>query len=541
MSTTEVAIPESGTAPSNRVAHTPRSDEGGCVFIVASSLLANLVAPLARTFARDRGCRSVLVGLRERDLPNPRFFDFDRGAFSEIALLEPHLRYRRAAELPDLATLAARAEEVERRLDLRVLELMRGDRHVGIDFVTGVWFHRSRYGKAGSFAQKLDMILRLLRVCEDLIERHRPELVIGYPGTIHSAALIAVAERRGVPMRMLWPPRRDNFFVWIADRYGWPAGFRDIYETEFARLRAAAPTDADDETDEPRNDTPTRVLMLRERWAKEATLGHLVRQCYRQIRNNLPERIRHPAIRYGDYIIADRVRQTVQGWRLRRRAMRERPLLPDLAPDQPFVFFPLHMEPESSLLTEAYRADNQLTLIDWLAKTLPAGWLLVIKEHPAQGSYRSSGFWTQVRQYPNVRLAAALESAEAILERARAVAVINSTVGFQAAIRGVSVITFHQYYLPIVLPQVWFADSYETTARALREIRDGRGPDAPTRRLAARAFFKAMERFEFPITQPDMLAGRPGRSAMAEDEYETMVARLFESLPPREEGVRDAG
>ena len=49
---------------------------------------------------------------------------------------------------------------------------------------------------------------------------------------------------------------------------------------------------------------------------------------------------------------------------------------------KPFIFFPLHLEQEMSLLIQAPFYTNQLEIIKNLVKSLPIGYELYVKEHP---------------------------------------------------------------------------------------------------------------------------------------------------------------
>ena len=133
-------------------------------------------------------------------------------------------------------------------------------------------------------------------------------------------------------------------------------------------------------------------------------------------------------------------------------------------------------------------------------------------------------------RYPNLLVAPALEPSEVLMRRARAVAVINSTVGTQAALLGIPVLTFHDRYTARLMPHVWYANSYQATRQALREIRDGKGPDSRGRRLGAQAYLNAFARFEFPITNSVLLGGGRMKSAMQGEEFDAMYEALVRSL-----------
>ena len=508
------------------------SQEGGkrppTIVIFYTSSFAGLLSPLARHLRKECGYRVILMSTYKRLLPSPKFYDFDTSDFDEVHFCGDLLAPRGKDELPSASELAERSWRLEERFGVSALDLVRVDRMIGIDFVTGADFHRAKIGKLCSHDQAIDIALRLAGYMEEHLVRLRPVAIIGYPGSVFTNALISIGESMGIPMRYLWPPRRGNLYSWICNRWGWHEGLKRFYDEELAALLKGGGTDMEPAAAE----VSQRFLGVRNALQQEARLGYLMARMYRHIRKNLPDLIRGRQPLYDSYLIREKLRLELQHWRLRRRILLEKAVFPTFSDDLPFVFFPLHMEPEISLMVECARADNQLVFIDWLAKSLPGGWRLLVKEHPAQASDRMPGFWEQVRRYPNVEVLGTLERAEDIFPKARAVAVINSTVGFQAANLGLPVLTFHRHYLPRLMPHVRFCQSFEDTRVALRAIAGGAGPSAQYRAMAARAFDRALARSEFPITNSNMLAGRSAREPMAKAEFESMVDHLLASLAP---------
>ena len=503
---------------------------GRTIVLFYSSSQAGYLSRLARTLRQKHGFRVVLLSTYKSQLPSPRLYDFDLEDFDEVHFCGDTLKPRVGDNLPSPRELAEQSWDIEQRYGVSALDLLRVDRVVGIDFVVGADFHRSKFGDHCSHEQAVDMALRLAREMEAHLVRLRPMAIVGYPGSVFTNALISIGEARGTPMRYLWPPRRGNFFSWICDRWGWPANFQSSYEEEYAAALLEK-TSPEEQIPDKEHQISERFQLVREALRQEATIANLGRRAYRHVRRGLPDIVRGRTAEYGGYRIQEKIRMELQNWRLRRRALREKPRFPSVPSDQPFVFFPLHLEPEISLMVECASADNQLTFIDWLAKTLPAGWRLLVKEHPAQSSDRLPGFWEQVHRYPNVEVLASLERAEDVLARAKAVAVINGTVGFQAANLGIPVLTFHKYYLPSVMPHVRFCESFDHTRQVLREIVGGGLPKLSHRRAAARAFDRALSRSEFSVTNKEMLVGSPARSPMAEPEFERMVNLFLTTLP----------
>lgn len=496
---------------------------GRCVFMVAGAFMARLLTPLARRLRERHGLGTVLLALREDKLPNAQRYGFDRGAFEEILFFDPLLAPRAEADVPPLAALAEQAAELERRLGVNVLEVIRSDRHIGVGFVASADFHGSAYARGMDYRRSVDLALRLCAFAERLVAERRPLCVIGYPGTVYTSALIGVAEALGVPMRALGAPRRANFFYWCADREGWPVGLAEAYAEELRRAPAAAPAPTS-------SADPVRTRLLRERIARGASLAALARANWKQFRGNIGVVLRGRGGLYGNYAIRDKMRAVTGQWLARRRALAQAPVLPTLPPDLPFVFFPLHMEPESSLMVEARRAPSQATAIDWLARGVPPGWCVVVKEHPAQGVPRSHGFLDLLRRYPNLIACGMLEQADEIAARAQAVAIINGTVGFQAATAGKPVISFYERYIPNLLPHVRYVRSFEEVMTALRDVRDGRLPPMQERLAAAAALDRALGRAEFPINHGEMLAGVPAQTPIADAEVDLILESLLGSL-----------
>ena len=104
-------------------------------------------------------------------------------------------------------------------------------------------------------------------------------------------------------------------------------------------------------------------------------------------------------------------------------------------PDVNFVFFPLHLDPERSLLLHAPFYLNQLEIIRNIAKSLPIGYKLFVKEHVTMitRSWRSTDFYKELLKIPNVILIHPSIYPEEILTKCSLVITINGTAGFDAA------------------------------------------------------------------------------------------------------------
>lgn len=107
-----------------------------------------------------------------------------------------------------------------------------------------------------------------------------------------------------------------------------------------------------------------------------------------------------------------------------------------------YVFFPLHTEPEVSLLVYGRPYVNQIEIIRMLAMSLPIDTVLVVKEHPWMVGKRSLGAYQKMLNIPRVRFADPVLEARTLVKQADLVAVVTGSVALEAAMLDKPVITF---------------------------------------------------------------------------------------------------
>jgi len=112
--------------------------------------------------------------------------------------------------------------------------------------------------------------------------------------------------------------------------------------------------------------------------------------------------------------------------------------------DEHFVYFPLHVEPERSILITAPFYSDQIEVITNIAKSLPVGYKLYVKEHGSMGLYfwRDQSFYKDIIKLQNVKLVHPSVNPKNILEKCDLVTTIAGTVGLEALFFEKPVITF---------------------------------------------------------------------------------------------------
>ncbi len=166
-----------------------------------------------------------------------------------------------------------------------------------------------------------------------------------------------------------------------------------------------------------------------------------------------------------------RLHRTLRNGLAFRRARRPVP-----GPDERFIYFPLHVQPEASTSPMGGVYTDQYLALETLVRALPAGWKIVVKENPTQKyAKRDYGFYEQLGRSEEVHLVDRSVSTFELIERCEAVATITGTAGWEALFRGKPAIVFGRAFYRGA-PGTIAVEDVETLAGALAEIAEGTAP-----------------------------------------------------------------
>ena len=98
-----------------------------------------------------------------------------------------------------------------------------------------------------------------------------------------------------------------------------------------------------------------------------------------------------------------------------------------------FIYYPLQLEPERTLLIPAGHYTNQIEVITNIARSIPIDFQLIVKEHPMQKIYawRDISFYKKIQELPNVKLIHPSVSQKTILEKCKMVITVTGTTGLE--------------------------------------------------------------------------------------------------------------
>lgn len=118
------------------------------------------------------------------------------------------------------------------------------------------------------------------------------------------------------------------------------------------------------------------------------------------------------------------------------------------------LFFPLHMQPEATIIPAGNELYDQLIIIDEISRAMTDNQILLVKEHPATLSvrsiaqpelrhpFRSVNFYKTISKYPNVILISRNISSEKIISKSRLIFTIRGSVTLESLILNKPVILF---------------------------------------------------------------------------------------------------
>jgi hypothetical protein len=384
------------------------------------SVLEQLFGPIAETLRREHGLAGVtgfVWGEDQRD-----YFERAGIRMDRLTIFTRDI----ADKLDDIPADLAYLAQWEQSAGVSLQHMLFAERHL---------VARHRYD-------------RLLRLAELIFRRVESDFDAIRPDAYFSEDVAcltsfihwAVAKSRGVKIVLM----NNSRFPGRVTTYGNPFQQWDLLDAVFPNTPPGYLSDSDLE------DAATYIAKSRERMTKMPGLSFRSRLNFGSIFDlkrlaNVTARWRldadNPTLRSPSEVIAQRVRRLTRSFAANARGMFEPPVA-----GERYVLYPLHFQPEATTLVLAPYFLNQLALIEDLAKSLPAGFRLYVKEHVVSRGRWPISFYESIRRVPGVRLLSHAEDGIALIRGASAVAVITGTMGWEGLLLDKPVITFGRVF-----------------------------------------------------------------------------------------------
>jgi hypothetical protein len=163
-------------------------------------------------------------------------------------------------------------------------------------------------------------------------------------------------------------------------------------------------------------------------------------------------------------LIVDHTRQLLRG-SIRRFGAGW--VTPPVRPERPYVFFPLHKQPEASIDIKGSPFSNQLEIIRALARTLPVSYDLYVKEHSVALSTRPGSFYRELSRIPAVRLISPFTDSFELIVGSDLVVTITGTAAYEAALLGRPAATIASVFFDRVVAHPRFDPFRDSLSRLL--------------------------------------------------------------------------
>ena len=156
----------------------------------------------------------------------------------------------------------------------------------------------------------------------------------------------------------------------------------------------------------------------------------------------------------------------------------------------PFIYYSLHMEPEATV--QYLTLESQLTAIQILASSLPAGWKIYVKEHPHQYNinqdflyyymhninfFKTKKFYKRILKMKNVEIVSMEYSSEYLIERAIAIATLSGTVLLEAVAKKKPVLLFSEMHPLVQDEDVLKCFSFNQCMKNMHLLKNGYKPN----------------------------------------------------------------
>jgi len=381
--------------------------------------------------------------------------------------------------------LRAKALENEKRYGVTYNEIMMTDRHIGRGFsLLAPNFPRSLQSENTDYWRIVQKFNDDFAFWENEILTKNVDLIL-FPQKIASV----VARKLNVPTRNLTRSRIGNLFHW--SREGEFIEFPEVVERMPATPLPPKPIEVK---------TYDQYEVSKRMTVAGFSYRHAVRLAGLWTLKVLTQRAIGRTAGYRWYDMVRYHFDMPRQW----RELKGLPLksLEDMR-DKPFLFFTLQEEPEMSLSWQSPESLAQIAYLWQLARDLPAGFTLAVKEHVYAVGRRPQGFYKHLLDFKNVVILDPLLPGPDVIRASRAVSTISSTAGFEAAWMGKPVISFGLHNIYNFLDHVFVAHQSASLAPLLHKVLV-EGIDTDKAEKDGRRFHQAFKDLSFDIGQENM-------------------------------------
>ena len=369
-----------------------------------------------------------------------------------------------------------------------------------------------------SYEHKLAELLKTVTAYEDFIERFKPTVLLAL---VVSPLLFRVCAAHGVRCVALNTAKFANNFLWADTPYWYSSALISEIEARLVDSQAIC----DENVPDYQQVTHAKKVFSAISYSFSSSAYSAAKQAAMEI-----YRLVRGTRKRDTYVLFGWVPPLLRSWFNYRYFKRHGKKPSDLCNTR-FIFVPLNMEPEISLLWLSPEFNNSAEMITWISKSIPADVRIVVKEQPQTFGVRSRHYYSMLRQMGNVEIADPDSPSIDWIEKCTAVATITGTAAVEAVFLEKPVLSFGMHQPVNALPTVRFADSYSTTREGIQALLRMQRSDLDLKRSRI-AYWRALEKVSFALPGYEGLFRsiglHPDLAGIAIDNLEKSYPELFD-------------
>lgn len=315
-------------------------------------------------------------------------------------------------------------------------QLIIADRHIGHGYLSGGDIASSQFLKTLNQNKKayLNYIVGMLRYLYDFLSKNKPDLIYSY--AVAGSFTLAIAELSkslGITFTKLTHTRisdkividtspRDEmdivkrkFLEPLSNYSGESLEFAEKYLTDFRE----------------KQEQPDYQLLQNNIYKSKTKFKYQLKLIAKYVKGNINRNNEFFHMSYLGNV--DYEKKIVKGI---KKFWKQKPFFEKDILKQPFLYYPLHVDPEASTMVISPYQTNQLTVVEAVAKAKPVDHILVIKEHLTMIGRRPKGFYEKINSMPGVYMINPLESSFPLIKDSSAVITLTGTSGLEAILLG---------------------------------------------------------------------------------------------------------
>jgi len=477
------------------------------VAIVANAIFRDLQISLAQRLQSRHGSQ---IHLYVRGHLSVAYFEKNApGDLFATISVNPNAHPLKFPNNLDAARIEQKARQFEERYGRSFNSFAVDDRHFGRGYAPGGYHHpRSRQSETSSYVQFLNAYIEFFEYWENEFEQKELDIIID--GGLREEA---VARAHGAISRRPTSAKLENRWYWTTDRYG----FSEIFAEQYGRQG-----DVDDIAIAAQ--MPFVQMAVNRQVQQHQRFTGMVKRGLNQIKHHAYYHYKKSE-KAKRYYLSSELMNIYREWRDFRYVSKHHKIrLADLE-GRRFAYYPLHVEPELALQSRSPEYFYQLSAIISIARELPAGVVLAVKEHiPAIGR-RPDRFYEQISELKNVVFMDAHENGLDIVCQADIVVAITGTAGQEAAVRGVPVISFGRHNMFNIMPHVFIVTDEGQIAGYIKAALDV-DFDRAAAQAEGRRFVAAMRDISFDMETMNHINTGRFSDAAVEEAYRQLMRSM---------------